>query len=514
MSLKHYLFHKEYLQQKRNERKINNDDTMKVSYDRSLPYTTLKVLREKETIFGKVDKVLEEVLKKVNDNKRKLSLFFHVHVFQLELLSEMFELSLLKILDDVHKYIQTNDRTSIQTCLVVTFCRSRARCHVSQELKRSFDSFVCLKVRNQGMDIGPKMCCVHYLSQVFLKYTNEFDNSKDNKDNEDNEDNKDNNDNNDNKFIFFFHSKSNPEERTRFLAPYVENFREILEALFNNQRYSMILSDNIMVGDIPGIVREYSDRSLSFEKNAEYSHELLFDLLQRTTQQNVCKNNTDNFHENRNYGFAFPEGSFYGVQLQIAIDIYARNDEHFWKYYNTLNNETSFDLLWFSRNYRKEIESRSKKNSHCVVERSIMSKNDHIEFTIEMFLNMEKEFGTSLYGNNLASRKKIFTMSRDKSVSDNKTALRGISPDGMVEHAFERIPLVYCLITSKDPVYVIRDFNDNHDNNQTSKSTATTRTTPTTTTTQIQKIRSSLQEFLNVEHRKELRSWVLCAEVC
>jgi hypothetical protein len=224
----------------------------------------------------------------------------------------------------------------------------------------------------------------------------------------------------------------------------------------------MILSENIQIGDIPGIVHEYSDRSKSFEYNSEYSHELL----------SYATNNKFDFTEK--FGFAFPEGSFFGLRMSLAFQLYCRNDDYFWNLYETLNDDSSFDFLWFTRVYKKEMNGLHINASD-------------IESVTNFFQREKSRHGSCMFGNNLTTR-------------NPGSNPNGIFPDGMVEHAFEIVPLAFALLKSNDDIHILGTLNCFHSINMCRSHNNHTKSGRSL---------NSLCAYINNDHRQELISSIV-----
>jgi hypothetical protein len=172
--------------------------------------------------------------------------------------------------------------------------------NVSEQLLNS--KFVILKIKNKGLDIGAKFCCVKYLNDSNIDYD----------------------------YIFFLHSKTNEKKRFSYFNPFYQylysykiknkQLNEIYkyDALFPNIKWTII--DNILKNE---------EGTIWPERNNNYRKEFL-DYLN-------CKTINNDFFE----------GNVYILSKEVTNIFFT--DKHI---YNMLNNGrmNDFDYNWTLNN--------------------------------------------------------------------------------------------------------------------------------------------------------------------
>ena len=145
-----------------------------------------------------------------------------------------------------------------------------------------------LKIKNKGMDIGGKICCLKYLYEKEYNF----------------------------EYILFIHSKSNNLSRHKYIEPLISiNFQEIL-------------SNKNILGIFPNLLIE--NVNYFFFGTQDYRREIL-DYLK-------CKNNNN----------IFVEGNCLLLKKNVIDFIFYDNLNVF---YNILNDVDSFDINWFKKYY-------------------------------------------------------------------------------------------------------------------------------------------------------------------
>lgn len=162
--------------------------------------------------------------------------------------------------------------------------------------------FVILKIKNKGLDIGAKFCCVKYLNDSNIDYD----------------------------YIFFLHSKTDKKKRFNYFNPFYqylynckiknEQLNEIYkyDGLFPNIKWTIV--DNILTNE---------EGTIWPERNNKYRKELLNYL--------DCKKINNNFFE----------GNVYILSKEVITTFFT--DKHI---YNMLNNGrmNDFDYNWTLNN--------------------------------------------------------------------------------------------------------------------------------------------------------------------
>jgi hypothetical protein len=181
------------------------------------------------------------------------------------------------------------------------------------------------------------------------------------------------------KYIFFIHSKSFDEKRKEYLEPFFYNLKEI-KTVLQEEKIGGIFNDIIYCAN-----------------QVIYIHNQLI----HTDIKKIYWNNNDiymnefirYFNLNKE-NYLFSEGNFFILHRKVIEKLYY--DEHL---YYALNNETSFDYSWVKKRYGIHEKSLEK---------------------------VFEEYKTKKwFGNNMETR----------------LGWCGF-PDGMLEHSFERLPLI------------------------------------------------------------------------
>jgi len=180
-------------------------------------------------------------------------------------------------------------------------------------------------------------------------------------------------------YIFYIHSKSNEEKRREYLEPFIVNFEKI-KFFLKDGKIGGIFNDIIYCGN-----------------QVLYIHNQLVkaDLNNLHWENNdIYMNELIKYFQLNKENYLFSEGNFFILHRNVIELLFLDP-----LLYYILNNETSFDYNWVKKNYGiKEINVENVYNEY---------KKRH------------------LFGNNL----------------ETKLGWKGFA-DGMIEHAFERLPMI------------------------------------------------------------------------
>jgi len=208
-------------------------------------------------------------IKAVNKYDLYGNIITHIHCFDLNMFEEYF----ISYLDKLPKSI------------IVTYSNNDDNNNIIYKYS-NIAQF--LKIKNKGMDIGGKICCLKYLYEKEYNF----------------------------EYILFIHSKSNNLSRHKYIEPLISiNFQEIL-------------SNKNILGIFPNLLIE--NVNYFFFGTQDYRREIL-DYLK-------CKNNNN----------IFVEGNCLLLKKNVIDFIFYDNLNVF---YNILNDVDSFDINWFKKYY-------------------------------------------------------------------------------------------------------------------------------------------------------------------
>jgi hypothetical protein len=181
-------------------------------------------------------------------------------------------------------------------------------------------------------------------------------------------------------YIFYIHSKTDNERRNKYLLPFIKNFNTIQQKIDEQATSNCYFNNVILNGD------EGNDYKWS-KYNLLYMNEILNYLKIKT-----FKNDTQ-----------FEEGNFYILNKKIVDILFSDK-----LLYNILNENNCFDYNWVC----------------CFYELTNNNNNTDIRHINDVY---GKYINRKLYGNNITTQR----------------GHAGLA-DGMVEHIFERLPILLC----------------------------------------------------------------------
>jgi hypothetical protein len=194
----------------------------------------------------------------------------HIHCYNLNYFEDIFGYYLNKI----------------PTSIIVTF----SNCENYENIINKYSNIAqFLKIKNKGMDIGGKICCLQYLYQKQYNF----------------------------EYILFIHSKTDLTARRKYIEPLLNiNFKEILS--YNNN----------ILGIFPNLLVQNNESA--FFGTIDYRNEIL-DYLNCKNKENI-----------------FIESNFCILKKNVIDFIFEKNLQIF---YNILNDFNSFDVNWFNKYY-------------------------------------------------------------------------------------------------------------------------------------------------------------------
>ena len=185
----------------------------------------------------------------------------HLHIYDLDLFEDIYGEYIVNLMEEFH--------------VVITFIKST---------KPLIYPVCILKIKNQGFDIGGKLCCLDFIKKLNYSY------------------------------ILFLHSKSDKKRREEYFNPLIKDKSRILFC-----KYS------IKYKKISGIFPNIIWGKEKYLGNELYYHELCSFL-------NIKKN------------YIFCEGNVFLCTRQVVDSLFV----NYSLFYNILNDQTSFDYNWWS----------------------------------------------------------------------------------------------------------------------------------------------------------------------
>jgi hypothetical protein len=216
--------------------------------------------------------------KKINNYNLTGNILTHIHCDNLNYFEEYF----INYLDKIPKSI------------IITFSKNDDNEIIINKYS-NIGQF--LMIKNKGMDIGGKICCLNYLYEINYMFD----------------------------YILFIHSKNDSEKRSKYIEPFMNvNLEEIL------------LNNSNILGVFPNLVLKNDN---FFFGTINYRKEILNYLNSK---------NTDNI---------FVEGNCMLLKKNVIDFIFKNNLKVF---YNILNDKNSFDVNWFKKYYYCGFEFDNK----------------------------------------------------------------------------------------------------------------------------------------------------------
>jgi len=195
-------------------------------------------------------------------------------------------------------------------------------------------------------------------------------------------------------YIFFVHSKSDEKKRELYFSFFINNLDKIMYNI-DNKIYYAFFPSIILYGE-KGL--EINNNNIIFKKCCDWGKNYLY-----------MKDIIDYLDLNEYDNKIFTEGNFFILSTELIDKLYS--DKFL---FNILNTKDSFDYSWFKNFYKFKLNYK------------------------ESYINYKKN---NLFGNNL----------------ETNLGWKGLA-DCMIEHAFERIPIIACNKYKFD--YDILDMNE------------------------------------------------------
>jgi hypothetical protein len=181
-------------------------------------------------------------------------------------------------------------------------------------------------------------------------------------------------------YIFFIHSKTSEEKRKEYLEPFILNLKEI-KSVLQEEKIGGFFNDII-----------YCANQVIYIHN-QLIHIKIKDIVWNNNE--IYMKEFIQYFDLNKENYLFTEGNFFILHRKVIEKLYS--DKYF---YYALNEESSFDYSWVKKRYGIQ-----KKNSIFKVFQEYKSKK--------------------WFGNNMETGQGWFGF-----------------PDGMLEHSFERLPLM------------------------------------------------------------------------
>lgn len=165
---------------------------------------------------------------------------------------------------------------------------------------------VFLKCLNQGMDIGGKFACMHYINAEKIQYD----------------------------YILFLHSKTDDHVRRLYCDPLINNLDNIISFTKIDKNIGIFTSPLIYMGDYATVIynNHYIDpKNITCKWN--FGNSLYINDIDR--YMNLDKST-----------FLFPEGNCFVCNKKIASELYGDT-----LLYNLLNSKITFDAVWVKSFY-------------------------------------------------------------------------------------------------------------------------------------------------------------------
>ncbi|MDB4352944.1 hypothetical protein OAA60_05895 [Porticoccaceae bacterium] len=219
-----------------------------------------------------------------------LTLVTHIHCQKLINFSRFFS----KFIKSIQQY---------SSLVIITYCEELQNQSFFIDQLFSGKNAIWLKIQNKGMDIGGKIAAAHYLRENNIHYT----------------------------YMLMIHSKTNDKKRKDYIAPLLQNLKNVIETC----------SPNLM-GYFPPAIQSSVYKSVI--NNDNINIRLMNLPFTRKNKHQVTEMRSvlgiDSVFS------MFPEGNTYMLHRTIVDDLF--RDE----FYPLLNSPTSFDAHWVMTFYK------------------------------------------------------------------------------------------------------------------------------------------------------------------
>ena len=189
---------------------------------------------------------------------------------------------------------------------IMTYCDYIVITYSIGTITNKMDNIIYLKCLNQGMDIGGKFVCLHYLKENGIIYNS----------------------------ILFLHSKTDQYMRKLYWEPLLNSLHSITKTIKNNSAYGIFVPPLIYMGDYATII--YKDQFVE-TKNV---------TCKWNFGNSLYLNDIDRYFKYNPKTFLFPEGNCFICNSKIANELYGNT-----KLYNLLNNKYTMDIVWIKSLY-------------------------------------------------------------------------------------------------------------------------------------------------------------------
>ena len=202
----------------------------------------------------------------------------------------------------------------VQHCklVIVTFCEGDI---TKKSLSKNQTQIIYLRIKNKGMDIGGKCCCLFYLKQCNIYFDH----------------------------ILFLHSKSCPIRRTMYFRPLIDNLPSLVESFSRHPNRGVYVPPLLHCGDYNNRIL-LMNRFFPFQKQAPWNEGNDMYMKELDAMMGLDPHNR-----------YFPEGNCFVCHHDIAQHLYGNIT-----LYQCLNEPHSLDAVWFSCYHDKKTDMGSK----------------------------------------------------------------------------------------------------------------------------------------------------------
>ena len=215
--------------------------------------------------------------------------------------------------------------------IIITFCEGNGEMPYFEQQSK----IICLRIKNKGMDIGGKCCCVRFLHYQHITFDK----------------------------ILFLHSKSCPIRRTMYFRPLIEQIPFLLESFAQHPERGIYVPPLLHCGDYNNRIL-LMNRYFPFQKQGPWNEGNDLYMKELDTMMHLDPHNR-----------YFPEGNCFVCNHDIAKQLYGNMT-----LYQCLNEPHSLDPVWFYCYHDKKKEMDPSTKAKVIVENIQKASKKHPEW--------------------------------------------------------------------------------------------------------------------------------------